>query len=803
MTSCLQCGHQDPGEFLFCPRCGTKAVEGATGSDPLLGRILNGKYRIESEIGQGAMGTVYLGEHIGLKKKVALKILHSDLQVSDESLQRFQREGIAAGKFNHPHLIQIFDFDKSEGRLFYLAMEYVEGVNLTLFLRQRGRLPVETALKLARQILSCLAEAHRHGIVHRDLKPDNIMVSEASRGELRVKVLDFGLSKLVDRRLNSSLVTQPGRLLGTPLYMAPEQVAGDEADERSDVYAAGLILYEMLAGERPFREKDSTQLFLTRPMAEAPSLRANLPDLWVPDELDELLRHALERDREQRYQSAEEMLSALDDVPLASAPGDERSRGLGASGARPRAASAAAAQPASASVRGTRVVPAAPAAPSAARRPRWPFFAGALAVLVVGAGALVLFLGGGGGARPARVRLVAPSARSEQETRYLGLLDEARVALRGGDGQHALTAVNQAFLLDCRDAEAFLVRAEIYRARNDIDTALADFRAAAQGDPAFAEAILGMGWIQLGRGELAAAEENFAHAGTIAPESAAVLAARGALEWQRGANDSARALLEQAIARDATCGAAHLYLGRLRLGAGDAEGAIAELVEAKRNDPYPVPALLALAEAYLAEDKPDQADVQFEEALRLEPLSTELRVQRGALLLERGRSGEALAFLKESTEKVPQEGKLWILRGIAANEGGDLEGAIDALKRGFDQGARDPDARCLLGTLYQKQGKQSEAVQQYEAVLRQEGEYPLANLDLALVLFAQGKYPEVVQKLERVLAFDEENAPAHLFLGLLQKDYFADEKSALQHLERYQALGGDDPRLAGWLDELR
>ncbi|NOT29696.1 MAG: protein kinase, partial [Planctomycetes bacterium] len=499
MTSCLQCGHQDPGGFLFCPRCGTKTLEGASGVDPLLGRILNGKYRIESEIGQGAMGTVYLGEHIGLKKKIALKILHSDLQVSDESLQRFQREGIAAGKFSHPHLIQIFDFDRSEsgrgeGRLFYLAMEYVEGVNLTLFLRQRGRLPVEVALKLARQILSCLAEAHRHGIVHRDLKPDNIMVSEASRGELRVKVLDFGLSKLVDRRMGSSLLTQPGRLLGTPLYMAPEQVAGDEADERSDVYAAGLILYEMLAGERPFskREKDSAALFLSRPTAEAPSLRVNLPDLTVPDELDELLARALARDREQRYQSAEEMLNALDEVPLTPSASQERSRGLAAS------RSAVPATPTSKSV--------APAsAPQGATRSRWPVFAGVLAVLTLGTWVLFLFLGTKG-ERPARLRLVAADERSEQENRYLGLLDEARVALRGGDGQAALTAVNQAFLLECRDAEAFLARAELYRARNDIDTALADFRAAAQGDPSFAEPFLGMGWIQLGRGELAASE---------------------------------------------------------------------------------------------------------------------------------------------------------------------------------------------------------------------------------------------------------------------------------------------------------
>ncbi len=802
MTSCLQCGHQAPDAFLFCPRCGTKAVAGGTGVNPLLGRILNGKYRIESQIGQGAMGTVYLGEHIGLKKKVALKILHSDLQVSDESLQRFQREGIAAGKFSHPHLIQIFDFDRSDSdrgeRLFYLAMEFVEGANLSQFLQQRGRLPVEMAVKLARQMLACLAEAHRHGIVHRDLKPDNLMVSEGSRGELRVKVLDFGLSKLVDRRLNSSFVTQPGRLLGTPLYMAPEQVVGDEADERSDVYAAGLILYEMLAGERPFREKDSTQLLLTRPTAEAPSLRANLPELEVPDELDELLRHALARDRAQRYPSAEEMLNALDEIHLAPGAGGSPAR-RAASGSRSHAASSGAAP---GSVAAPPDLAPSASAPSRARRPRWLLLAGALLVLVLGAVASLLLLGEDV-PRPARVRQVASAKRDAQESRYLGLLDEARLALRGGDGQAALTAVNQAFLLDCRDAEAFQVRAEIYRARNDIDTALADFRAAAQGDPSFAEAFLGLGWILLGRGELGAAEENFARAATIAPASADVLAARGALEWQRGALEAARTLLLEAVAKDPACGAAHLYLGRLRLAQGDAEGAIAALVEAKRNDPYPLPALLALAEAYLALEKPDQADVQLEEALRLEPLLAEVRVQRAALLLELGRSSQALEFLKQSTEKVPQEGRLWILRGLAAKEGGDLEGAIDALKRGFEQGTRDPDARCLLGALYQQQGKLGEAAQQYETVLREEGEYPLANLDLALVLFAQGKYPEAAQKLERVLAFEEQNVAAHLYLGLLHKDYLGDEALALRHLERYRALGGEEPRLADWLDQLR
>jgi serine/threonine-protein kinase len=789
MTRCLQCGHQDPGEFLFCPRCGTKAVEAASGGDPLLGRILNGKYRLESPIGQGAMGTVYLGEHIGLKKKVALKVLHSDLQVSDESLQRFQREGIAAGKFNHPHLIHIFDFDRfdlepSGRRVFYLAMEYVEGANLTLFLRQRGRLSLEVALPLARQMLSCLAEAHRHGIVHRDLKPDNLMISEASRGELRLKVLDFGLSKLVDRKAGSSVMTQPGRLLGTPLYMAPEQIAGEEADQRSDVYAAGLILYEMLAGERPFREQDAAQLFLTRPQAEAPSLRANVPDLSIPDALEVLIERALARDRGQRYQSAEEMLGALDEVALA-AP----------EGAAPTSTPGVRRRPA----------PRVPAAPPQAERPprrkAWILVAAGLLALVALREAFVR--GGGAASRPARVRLVAAAQRSEQESRYLGLLDEARLKLLASDAQGALVAVNQAFVLDCRDAEAFLVRAEIYRARGDLDTALADFQAAAQGDASFAEPLLGMGWIQLERGDLAAAEGSFAAAGASDPDDPGVLAARGALEWKRGSGALAEDLLARAAREDPSCAAAQLYLGRLRLDRGDGAGAIAALVEAKRNDAFSARALAWLAEAYVGAGDLDQADVQLEEALRLEPLSAELRVQRGALLLERGRTGEASEFLAASTERVPQEGRLWILRGIAAQEGGDVEGACSALRRGFEQGVRDPEARCLLGALYQGQGKLDEASAQYEAILREEGEYPLANLNLGVVLAARGDYADAAGRFERVLAFDAENLAANLLLGQLYLEVLDDEAKARECLERYAELGGDDPRVAGWLDELR
>jgi len=229
--------------------------------------------------------------------------------------------------------------------------------------------------------------------------------------------------------------------------------------------------------------------------------------------------------------------------------------------------------------------------------------------------------------------------------------------------------------------------------------------------------------------------------------------------------------------------------------------AIPALIEAKRNDPFATLPLAWLAEAYLAKDDLAQADAQLEEALRLEPGSAALRVQRGALLLESGRAN-ALEFLSESIEKAPREGRLWILRGLAAQEAGDVEGAIDALRRGFEQGADDAEARCLLASLYLQQGKGPEAQAQLETVLREKGELPRANFLLALVHFSQGKITEAAERLERVLAFDDEDAPAHLYLGILQKDYLGDDRQALAHLERYRDLGGDDPRLEDWLDEL-
>ena len=204
---------------------GRRRVGDAPG-DPLIGRTLGGKYRVLERIGEGSMGTVYRGEHAALKKAIAIKVLRRDLEVGESELRRFQREGIAAGQLNHRNVTQVFDFDRAEDGLVYLAMELVEGKNLAEWLRARGPLPPTLAVELMRQLLATLVEAHRHGIVHRDLKPENIMVVEGQDAAPSLKVLDFGLSKLVDQAQDASHLSLPGRVIGTPLYMAPEQWRG-------------------------------------------------------------------------------------------------------------------------------------------------------------------------------------------------------------------------------------------------------------------------------------------------------------------------------------------------------------------------------------------------------------------------------------------------------------------------------------------------------------------------------------------------------------------------------------------------
>ncbi|MDW8282901.1 MAG: protein kinase [Myxococcales bacterium] len=288
-------------------------TEAATNnSASMVGRTIAGKYTIRATIGSGGMGFVYRATQAPIEREVALKVLRLDLAHQDGIAERFTREARAASRIQHPNAITIYEFGEDDGIL-YLAMELLYGETLRQRLRREPRLEPEHALDIFEAMGGALAAAHRVGVVHRDLKPDNIFLAQfEGHGEV-VKVLDFGLAKLLDRAADADgLLTDVNLRLGTPRYMAPEQALGlQPIDARCDVYALGLLLFEMLAGRAPFVGEDGMEVLAQRLRREAPRLSETAPERGYSPELDGLLSAMLQRDREHRPADANEVLTRL------------------------------------------------------------------------------------------------------------------------------------------------------------------------------------------------------------------------------------------------------------------------------------------------------------------------------------------------------------------------------------------------------------------------------------------------------------------------------------------------------------
>jgi len=268
-------------------------------SDPLIGQIIDGRYRIDKLIGRGGMGTVYRANRLLIGDEVAIKILHTGHAVDSHAAERFRREARAAARLKHPNAVSIYDFGVSSGGLQYLVMDLVEGKSLREFIKMEGPLTISLTTEITLQVCAALDEAHRQHIVHRDIKPDNIIL-DFTPGRLRVKVLDFGIAKLRDD--TASHLTQTGSVMGTPHYMSPEQCLGEELDSRADVYSMGIVLYEMLCGRVPFNSPISTAVVVQHVNQPPPSLRAINPA--VPPEVEAVVFRALEKRREARPASA-------------------------------------------------------------------------------------------------------------------------------------------------------------------------------------------------------------------------------------------------------------------------------------------------------------------------------------------------------------------------------------------------------------------------------------------------------------------------------------------------------------------
>jgi serine/threonine-protein kinase len=271
-----------------------------------IGKCIQGRYRIEEQLGVGGVGTVYRAVHLALGRAVALKVLRKQHNERWVSRKRFEREAHALAQVTHPHIVGISDCGMDEDVPF-LVMELLEGESLEARLR-RGPLAPALACRFGLELLDGLAFIHERGLVHRDIKPGNVFLERAQGGE-RLKILDFGLAKLVVGSAEAS-VTRSGEVLGTPAYMSPEQVTGGVSDARTDVYAVGLLVFEMIAGRRPFQGGESEVLRqqLVEPM---PLLSEVLPEACSRPELDAVLQRATHKEKEQRFADAKSMAIAL------------------------------------------------------------------------------------------------------------------------------------------------------------------------------------------------------------------------------------------------------------------------------------------------------------------------------------------------------------------------------------------------------------------------------------------------------------------------------------------------------------
>jgi len=288
-------------------------ADGATApDDPLIGQVIDGRYQVEAVLGEGGMGIVYRARHTVLNKPLAVKVLRAEVSRNQEIMARFRQEAQSATSIGNEHIIDISDFGQLADGSTYFVMELLDGLPLTdVIERAEGPLPVAQTVHIGKQLCMALGAAHERGIVHRDLKPDNIFLVPRPHDDSFVKVLDFGIAKVGD---GPSKLTQAGQVFGTPHYMSPEQCAGTGVDHRTDIYALGVILYEMSASRVPF-DADNLMGILTKHMYEDPPPPHTLPPpVDVPPALEAVILRCLTKSPDARYQTMAEVFADLEKV---------------------------------------------------------------------------------------------------------------------------------------------------------------------------------------------------------------------------------------------------------------------------------------------------------------------------------------------------------------------------------------------------------------------------------------------------------------------------------------------------------
>jgi serine/threonine protein kinase len=308
--ACPLCHAQYGQELETCPTDGALLVARVGTADPLIGRLLADRYKVLRTIGEGGMGRVYLAEHVRMGRLSAVKVMSPALAPTADAIGRFNREAANASRINQPNVAAIYDFGETDDGTLYLAMEYVEGETLSAVLRREGPFSPARAAEIVGQIADGLTAAHHLGIVHRDLKPDNILVTRSHDGREWVKIVDFGIAKTTQADAGQN-VTSLGMAVGTPEYMSPEQIAGEQLDGRTDLYSLGLVLFNMLTGALPHPALTSKQSLVQRLTARPRTLADVRPNVAWPSRLQVALDRALAPEPDDRFRTVGELASVV------------------------------------------------------------------------------------------------------------------------------------------------------------------------------------------------------------------------------------------------------------------------------------------------------------------------------------------------------------------------------------------------------------------------------------------------------------------------------------------------------------
>jgi len=303
-----------PSEHQHLPRA-------STADEERVGTVIDGRYRLDGIVGRGGMGLVYQAEHVGIRRKVALKLLHTSLAAVPELRSRFEREARAIGVISHPNCVDVSDFGELADGSLYLVMEYVDGKSLGDILDRERVIEPRRALRILKHVLAGLGHAHEKGIIHRDVKPENVLLVEQNGDRDFAKILDFGIAKLLAKRVDDGVkLTQAGVAFGTPVYMSPEQALGNPVDPRADLYAASVMAYEMICGRPPFYSDDKLEVLSMHtarpvpPMDETRRFVMGKRAGVLPMGVERVIFKGLAKHPKERWQSAADYINGIDEI---------------------------------------------------------------------------------------------------------------------------------------------------------------------------------------------------------------------------------------------------------------------------------------------------------------------------------------------------------------------------------------------------------------------------------------------------------------------------------------------------------